>query len=709
MGHTVSRNLGSIKKTVNMAMVLENSMSLTESLHQVKDLVDKKKLIHNYLTKTALSNVSNSPISDFLTEQEWMNTTEPLFLKNHLKNKIVIMDFFTYCCINCMHILPDLKEIEEKFPVEKGLVVVGVHYAKFTNEKLSSNIEAAVHRYEINHPVVNDEAGHMWNELGVHCWPTLVVLAPGAIPVLHLQGEGHKELLLIFVEVLMEILEQKKALSKLSIPEIKVTSSLIGLGPLKYPGKVSVLNNILAISDTGYHRIIIADQEGNVQHVIGGKQSGYKDGSFEEAKFHSPQGLTFKNETTLYVADTDNHTVREIDLQAKQVRTVAGNTNQGHDYTGGNIGTGQAISSPWDVCFGDSYNVLYIAMAGTHQIWGLFLNDTEWWKKKQYKAGTVVALVGSGREENKNNDYPQSAGLAQPSGLVYSPKHHCLYFADSESSAVRSVSVASGKVSGVVGGALNPRNLFAYGDEDDIGLEAKLQHPLAVTWSTKRDRVYVADSYNHKIKEIEPEKRSCKTLPITVKLNEPGGIFSSEDCLYVADTNNHLIRKVHLDTLAVDIINIKIPASSIPPSLSSPLTASKLNLSQTVDASYTIPPTGGKLDFTLKLNLPSKAHVSTDGAPSKWSIDVPDNVKCLTDVNRGKEFECEKNVRLEFPPRESHDEKQSVSVKTTCKVYVCTDTACIPKLVTFNVNFRYGEKGETLSEKRRLVEYELKV
>ncbi|KAI5705598.1 hypothetical protein M8J76_011045 [Diaphorina citri] len=676
-----------------MAMVLENSMSLSESLQHTKDIASKKKLIHNYLTKTALPNSSNLKISDFLPEQEWMNTTEPLSLNSHLKNKIVIMDFFTYCCINCMHILPDLKEIEEKFPVEKGLVVVGVHYAKFTNEKLSSNIEAAVHRYEINHPVVNDESGHMWNELDVNCWPTLVVLAPGSIPVLHLQGEGNKELLLIFIEVLIELMEENNKLSKLPIPEIKVTSSLIGLGPLKYPGKVSTQHNILAISDTGYHRIIIADLQGNVKYVIGGKQSGYQDGSFENAKFHSPQGLTFKNENILYVADTDNHTIREIDLAAKQVRTVAGTTQQGQDYSGGHVGTAQAISSPWDVCFGEDQDVLFIAMAGTHQIWGLFLKDKEWWKKKVYKSGTVVALVGSGREENKNNDYPQSAGLAQPSGLVYSPKHGCLYFADSESSAVRSVSLTSGKVSGVVGGALDPRNLFAYGDQDGVGLNVKLQHPLAVTWSGDKNKVYVADSYNHKIKEIDAEKRSCRTLPITVKLNEPGGLFSSEDYLYVADTNNHLIRK----------INIKLPASSIPTTLSSPLSHPKPQ--DTISRSFTVSPTGGVLDLTLRLSLPPTAKISTDGAPSKWTVDLPDAIECLSNVKEEKEFRCEKSLRLKVPPCDGALDK-GVTVKTACKVYVCTETACIPKLVTFYVELKYGEEKK---EEERVVEYSLTV
>lgn len=689
-------------------MVLENSLSLTESLHQVKDVAAKKKLIHNYLTKTSLTNSSSLAINDFLPDQEWMNTTEPLSLKAHLKNKIVIMDFFTYCCINCMHILPDLKDIEEKYPVEKGLVVVGVHYAKFTNEKLSSNIEAAVHRYEINHPVVNDESGHMWEELGVHCWPTLVVLAPGAIPVLHLQGEGHKDLLLIFVEVLMEIMEQRDSLSKLPIPEIKVTSSLIGLGPLKYPGKVSVQDKVLAISDTGYHRIIIADLQGNVQYVIGGKESGYQDGNFKVAKFHSPQGLTFKNDDILYVADTENHTIREIDLKKQVVRTVAGNTKQGHDYSGGHKGSAQPISSPWDVCFGNNQDVLYIAMAGTHQIWGLFLEDTEWWKKKHYKAGTCVALVGSGREENKNNDYPSSAGLAQPSGLVYSQKHHCLYFADSESSAVRSVSLNSGKVSAVVGGALDPRNLFAYGDTDGTGLNVKLQHPLAVAWNSDRHKLYVADSYNHKIKEIDVEKKSCKTLPLKVKLNEPGGVFSSEDSLYLADTNNHLIRKIHLDTFAVDIINIKILASSIPPSSSSPISSKHNQNHNIVNKSFTITPHGGEIELTLRLKLPDNAKISTDGAPSKWTIDLSDGVSCLSNLKDEGLFQCEKNVRLKIPPQEEIPGKNpspGVTVKTTCKVYVCTDTACIPKLVTFCVDFKYGKNKEEKIE----LEYQLSV
>ena len=107
--------------------------------------------------------------------KEWLNTTGPIGLKD-LRGKIVVIDFWTYCCINCMHVLPDLKYLEQKYPNE--LVVIGVHSAKFTNEKESNNIRQAIMRHEIEHPVVNDAEMTIWGKFGVRSWPTLAIIDP---------------------------------------------------------------------------------------------------------------------------------------------------------------------------------------------------------------------------------------------------------------------------------------------------------------------------------------------------------------------------------------------------------------------------------------------------------------------------------------------------------------------------------------------------
>ncbi|MFN8711180.1 MAG: thioredoxin family protein, partial [Planctomyces sp.] len=104
---------------------------------------------------------------------EWLNTSRPLSIRD-LRGKIVLIDFWTYCCINCMHVLPDLKYLEEKYPDQ--LVVIGVHSAKFENEKLSQNIRDAIQRYEIRHPVVNDNEMLIWRKFGTRAWPTLALI-----------------------------------------------------------------------------------------------------------------------------------------------------------------------------------------------------------------------------------------------------------------------------------------------------------------------------------------------------------------------------------------------------------------------------------------------------------------------------------------------------------------------------------------------------
>lgn len=83
---------------------------------------------------------------EFPAGLEWINSS-PLWFSRQLRGKLVVLDFFTYCCINCMHILPDLEKLEERYPADTGgVIVVGVHSAKFGNEKVSDNIRKAIER-----------------------------------------------------------------------------------------------------------------------------------------------------------------------------------------------------------------------------------------------------------------------------------------------------------------------------------------------------------------------------------------------------------------------------------------------------------------------------------------------------------------------------------------------------------------------------------
>ena len=119
-----------------------------------------------------------------------------------------------------MHILPDLASLERAHPVEEGLVVVGVHSAKFLSEKVPENIANAVRRYEIHHPVVNDSDIVLWNQLGVVCWPTLVILSPRGHLLHYIIGEGHGLELELFVDTALEYFRGTDQLSREPLPAL---------------------------------------------------------------------------------------------------------------------------------------------------------------------------------------------------------------------------------------------------------------------------------------------------------------------------------------------------------------------------------------------------------------------------------------------------------------------------------------------------------
>lgn len=388
-----------------------------------------------------------------------------------------------------MHILPDLKRLEERYTIENGLVVIGVHSAKFDNEKDSGNILSAIQRYNITHPVVNDSMSSLWINLNIKCWPTLLVLGPRGNPIYVLMGEGHSQRLDKYIKAALKFYQDKTELKTHSLV-LNPAAELLKSSMLKFPGKIAtrqlryapnddgsssskfIGSELYAVSDSGNNRILVFQANGKIVEKIGGKEIGFADGNFKEARFNSPQGVCFFGNDIIYVADTENHAIREINLTTKTVDTIAGHGKQGVDQAGGLIGTSQEISSPWDVinfrtrdmdmsfhAEGESYNerdILLIAMAGTHQIWAIFKEETIWWKFKKFSEGSVTAIAGNGHEENRNNSYPQNAAFAQPSGLALAPRSKELFIADSESSSIRKLTLDDGKVMAVAGGDRNP-------------------------------------------------------------------------------------------------------------------------------------------------------------------------------------------------------------------------------------------------------------
>ncbi len=471
---------------------------------------------------------------------DWLNTAAPIRLKD-LRGKFVLLDFWTYCCINCIHTLPDLARLEKKYGNQ--LVVIGVHAAKFDNEKDSEAIRKAVLRYEIEHPVVNDPEMKIWDSYHASAWPTLALIDPEGNHMGNASGEGNFELIDSYLTKYIPKFREKKLLNEKPIKFELARFSETGQSPLFFPGKVLAdqASNRLFIADSTHHRIVITNLDGKKIAVAGIGKPGKEDGAFDKASFDDPQGLAVKGDL-LYVADRKNHLIRELDMKRLKVRTVAGTGKQGNRRLESGKPLEIGLNSPWDLALvGDD---LYIAMAGFHQIWKFDL------KNEQLKLH-----AGSGRENLLDGGLFRSQ-FAQPSGLATDGK--TLYVADSEVSAVRTVPLdEDGEVNTLVG-----RGLFKFGDVDGTAEQVRLQHALGVAF--KEGKVYIADTYNSKIKVLDPKTKECKTFlggqgdgwvggPLFL---EPAGLSFAGEKLYVADTNAHRIRVVDLKTKKVSTLKL---------------------------------------------------------------------------------------------------------------------------------------------------------
>ncbi|XP_040293652.1 NHL repeat-containing protein 2 [Bufo bufo] len=687
---------------------------LEDALQEAGSQEERERLVLEYLEKVN-GRAPGLRVPDFSPGLEWLNTDTCISLLRDLSGKVVVLDFFTYCCINCLHILPDLHALEQRFSDTDGLVVIGVHSAKFPNERVLDNIQSAVLRYNITHPVVNDADATLWQELQVSCWPTLVLLGPQGNLLFSLVGEGHKEDLFLFTSMALKFYKARHELTEHRIP-LRLYKDSLPPSPLLFPGKVAVdpSGDALVISDTGHHRILVVSKDGRILHTVGGPDSGWRDGGFSECLFNSPQGVAVQDRN-IYVADTENHLIRKIDLDALTVSTVAGTGSQGVDKEGGALGEKQPISSPWDVAFGAS-GVLWIAMAGTHQIWALLLEEGTLPKGSLLPGGSCVRFAGSGNEENRNNSYPHKAGFAQPSGLTAcrGDPWNCLFVADSESSSIRSVSFKDGAVKHVVGGERDPTNLFAFGDVDGTGINAKLQHPLGVSWDQNRGTLYVADSYNHKIKTVDPKSKSCVTLAGTgqagnapgpsfmeASFNEPGGLcaVAGGRSLYVADTNNHQIKVLDLETKMVSVLPIFSQESSdlVDSALPQRIKTPKLPKSAPNVKLDPLPVSPGRtLQYTLNLKLPAGAK-PTEGAPSFWFLFTEGHDWLLAGQKTYGEIgsltnpdQIEVTLPLQFP---CADPELRIGV---CVYYCIEGTMCMMKSVSFSQPL-HATAGDTSS------------
>ena len=490
---------------------------------------------------------------------EWINTKKPIDLKQ-LRGKLVLLDFWTYCCVNCMHVLPVLKKIEHAYP--NNVVVIGVHTGKFDGERDSQNIRDAVLRYEIEHPVINDAENKIWEKFYVNSWPSFRAIDPEGYLIAGHSGEIDFDTLNEFVSKTLDLYRKKGLLDETPIKFDREADNTTPT-PLRYPGKVLAdeKSRRLFIADSNHNRIVIANLDGSLIDTIGSGEMGAVDGAFESATFDHPQGMALKDET-LYIADTESHRLRKADLKQRTVTTIAGTGAQGGPWPGlesldaidGPLPASWSgppltikLNSPWALCIHN--DDLFIAMAGPHQIWKMPLSESE-----------IGPYAGNGREDIVDGALlpkkPYQLGFssfAQPSGL--SSDGTQLFVADSEGSSIRTVPLdGRGRVKTLVGTAgLTSARLFTFGDIDGAWRAARLQHALGVCFVD--GMLYVADTYNNKVKVINTNDKSCTTIAgdgkpgsedSPAQFDEPAGLSYADGKLYLADTNNHLIRTVDL-------------------------------------------------------------------------------------------------------------------------------------------------------------------
>ncbi|MEO8329857.1 MAG: thioredoxin-like domain-containing protein, partial [Candidatus Nanopelagicales bacterium] len=465
-----------------------------------------------------------------LAGRAWLNTGDQQLTTAGLRGRILILDFWTFCCINCLHVLEELRPIEQKY--QDTVVVIGVHSPKFEHESDPEALAAAVERYDVQHPVLDDPELSTWRQYAVRAWPTLVVIDPEGYIVAQLSGEGHGHALDRLVEELVKTHSARGTLHQglgMYVPPPIASSTL------RFPAKTIALpQGNLLVADAGHHSLAeLANDGETLVRRIGSGQRGLASGSATSAQFNEPNGLCLLPENIraavgydVVVADTVNHSLRGVRLSDGHVRTLAGTGAQWMqgDPLPDRSFPDMSLSSPWDVAWFAPWGEVAIAMAGNHQVWS-FDPATS---RLTFRAGTTHEGLVDG-EAN-------SAWFAQTSGLAASSDGKTLWLVDAETSSLRRI--RNGVVHTEIG-----TGLFDFGLVDGEAVDAMLQHPLGVALLADGS-VAIADTYNGAVRRFEPKTRKVSTL--ATGLAEPSGVLAFGDSLIVTESNAHRLTRIRV-------------------------------------------------------------------------------------------------------------------------------------------------------------------
>ncbi|MFT6333175.1 MAG: thiol-disulfide isomerase/thioredoxin, partial [Lentimonas sp.] len=510
------------------------------------------------ITSSLFSKVSlhNSELKNLVShDAKWLNSSRDIKI-NDLKNRIILLDFWNYSCVNCFDNISEVKKLKKEF--SDNLTVIGVHSAKFNNQKDSNNIKKAILKYDISNLVINDSNLKIWEDFKISSWPTLVLLNP--------QGEVVKkyENKISIKEVRKDVLKlaekYRYEINKNSLPIVLERNKAIS-HILKFPSEIEFAQdfsyldmkktNALIISNTGKNKIIFTNLDGKILLEIGSNEEGFQDGFIDNAKFNSPRGLLFKD-NILYVADMGNHALRKINFKSGEVETLIGTGKRGGILTTENIAEDFSLSSPWGLEFFPDKNNIIISNAGTNQL-----------LKFDIKKRTITPFAGNGTEGMKDGKYPSNT-LAQPRFLSGTPRN--LYFIDSKSSSLRQID-KKGHVKTFIG-----KGLFEFGNKNGSKKEALMQHPNGLAVTNKS--VYITDTHNHLIRRYDFQSEKISNFSGNIQgsgvgnkndttYSDPEAIIFVGDKFYITDTNNNRIIELDSKTGNSKLIDI-IPKLVMP-------------------------------------------------------------------------------------------------------------------------------------------------
>jgi hypothetical protein len=460
---------------------------------------------------------------------EWFNVDRPVVL-SALRGRVVLLDMGTFSSAGYPQSLDELQQLGNRF--RDDLVILCVHVPAFPAEKRCAHVRKAIIRYGLKFPVIHDPGHALCRLYDVSAMPSRVLVDCDGNIVGSMSNAGN---LSQFEQVIAHQLSLRGDLHATDVQPFELKPVSEPPAALRFPGRLVVARDRMYLSDTGHHRILVASRDGHVLRQYGGEGEGFIDGEGLSAAFSNPQGMAISGEF-LFVADTGNHALRRINLRTDEVVTLAGNGKPAKRDAGCGATPAQtSLHSPADVAY--HAGRLFISMTGLHQIWCLSLI-----------MNTLEKFSGSGRE-GLADGHPGKACFAQPGGMTVCGDH--LYVVDATTSAVRCVDPDSGFVTTLTGDGL-----YSSGDQDGKGLTARLQYPLDIKSDKTQKMLWVADTYNNRIRRIDIRSGLVSSIALGRRLDEPGGLAFDNNTLYIANTNAHEMLRVNPDNGHTEALNV---------------------------------------------------------------------------------------------------------------------------------------------------------